>query len=548
MTAEAASHHDAVVIGAGFSGLYMLHRLRDRLGLNVRVYERSDDLGGTWHLNRYPGARCDSDSHVYCYSFSEELLREWRWSRRYPAQEELLAYLHHVADRFDLRRNIVFNTSVVAAHFDESANLWRITTNTGEKVNARFLITALGLLASATHVPDFPGLKSFRGDCWHTGAWPREGVDFTGKRVGVIGTGSTGVQVVPEVAPVASHLYVYQRSPQYIIPGRDEPRTEEFERWLQANYQEIWQIARSSAGGYPYQHNGRSALEASPEERHRTFEALWRDGGFKFLWASYRDIITDPKANVLAAEFVRAKSRERIGDPELAAKLIPTDHPLGSKRPIVDNGYLETFRRDNVTLVDLRETPIVTFTADGIQTTEGEQKLDIVVLATGFDAVTGPFFKIDIRGRGGVRLRDKWENGTDTMFGLATSQFPNMFMITGPGSMFGNHPVTMEHHVEWIADCIKYMDESGIKVIEAQAQAEQAWGRHVDERASRTVAYHTNSWWNGGNVPGKRRSVLFYLGHYAQYRKRCDDAANRGYEGFSFTPAKPGVSQEANAV
>lgn len=537
--------YDAVVVGAGFSGLYMLYRLRDVLGLRVHAYERDDDVGGTWNLNRYPGARCDSDSHVYCYSFSEDLYRKWRWSRRYPTQEELLSYFRHVADRFDLRRDISFNTAVESAHFDEDANHWRIRTGNGDRVTARFLITGLGLLASATHIPDFDGLDAYEGQLLHTGAWPRDGVELAGKRVAVVGTGSTGVQVIPAVADDAAHVYVYQRTPQYVIPGRDAVRTPDFERWLDDNYDEVWRTARSSAGGYPYQHNGRSALEADPRELRETFERLWAEGGFKFLWASYQDILTDPRANELAAEFVREKNRERIGDPELAGKLIPVDHPLGSRRPVVDHGYLETFRRDNVTLVDLRETPILSFTTSGIRTADAEHEVDVVVLATGFDAVTGPFFQIDIRGRGGLSLRQKWEDRPDTLFGLATSGFPNMFMITGPGSMFGNHPVTMEHHVEWISDAIEHVLRHGFHQIETRAEAEQAWGRNVEERSRRTVAADTDSWWNGGNVPGKKRAVLFYLGHYAQYRKWCDDSAAGGYEGFDLVriPGTDGVHE-----
>lgn len=526
------THYDAVVIGAGFSGLYMLYRLRDVLGLSVHVYERSSDVGGTWNLNRYPGARCDSESHVYCYSFSPELLRDWQWSRRYPEQRELLSYFRHVADRFDLRRDISFETNVEAAHYDEASNRWAVRTGDGVTVSATFLITGLGLLASAMHVPEFKGLEDFDGEYHHTGAWPSEGVALAGKRVAVIGTGSTGVQLVPVVAREAARLHVFQRSPQYILPARDEPRTAEFYSWLQQHYPEIWEKARSSAGGYPYQHNGRSALDATPEERADLFESLWGEGGFKFLWASYRDILTNIEANELAAEFVRAKSAERINDPDLAAKLIPVDHPLGSRRPIVDNGYFEAYHRDNVSLVDLRETPIVEFTPTGIKTTKDHYEFDVVILATGFDAVTGPFLQIDLRGRSGVSLRDKWKDGHTSIYGLATSDFPNMFMITGPGSMFGNHPVTMEHHVEWISDCIAYLREHHIDTIEANAQAEITWGEHVVQRANNTVAAATDSWWNGGNIPGKPRSVLFYLGNYAHYRKLCDDAAANRYEGF----------------
>lgn len=534
-TNREATDVDALIIGAGFSGLYMLHRLRDHLGLSTRVVEAGDDVGGTWYWNRYPGARCDSEGYVYCYSFSKELLEEWQWQGRYPTQPEILAYLQYVADRFQLRRDIQFGARVVRAVFNELESRWIVETDGGDRYSARFLITAVGVLASAPLYPDLPGLGSFAGECYHTGRWPHEGVRFAGKRVGILGTGSTGVQAIPVIAQEAKHLYVFQRSPQFTVPAHHRPVDAEFREWLMANYDDIWDTARHSAGGFPWQHNGRSALEATPEEREQTFQELWDEGGFKFLFGSYHDILLDRRANDFAAEFLRSKIRERVDDPELAELLLPVDHPFGARRPIVDTNYFETYNRENVTLVDVRHFPITEVTPTGIRTERGHHELDVFILATGYDAVTGPFMNMDIRGRDGVRLQEKWADGPRSYLGLSTAGFPNMFTIVGPGAMFGNYPMPMEHHVEWISDCIEHMLTSRADRIEATEAAEARWMDQLNHVAERTLIALADSWFTGANVPGRTQRPLFYLGSFGRYRRTCDDVAAAGYEGMAIT-------------
>ena len=523
----------AVVIGAGFSGLYMLYRLREELGVSARVYEAGDGVGGTWYWNRYPGARCDSESYIYCYSFSKELLQEWDWSGKYPEQPEILSYLNHVADRFDLRRDIQFNTRVTTAKFREADNRWEIETDQGDRVTAQFLITAIGCI-SAGQMPDIKGLDSFEGQWYHTGAWPHESVDFAGKRVGVIGTGSSGIQAIPVIAEQASHLTVFQRTPQYTIPSRPETVDRKFLQEVKANYDEIWEKARSSAGGIPVDASERSALEATAEERQAAYEAGWAEGGFKFLLGSYKDITTDRRANDTAAEFIRSKIREAVRDPDTADKLLPTDHPFASKRALIDTNYFQTYNRDNVTLVDIRHSPISEITPKGLRTEDEEYELDIIVFATGFDAMTGTFFKIDIRGRNNLALKEKWAEGPKTYLGLAAVGFPNMFMITGPGSpsVLSNMPVSIEQHVEWTSDFIEYLSERDIDVVEADADAETAWVAHVNEVYEMTLFPLANSWYLGANIPGKPRVFMPYAGGVGAYREKCDEVAASGYEGF----------------
>jgi cation diffusion facilitator CzcD-associated flavoprotein CzcO len=525
---------DALVVGAGFSGLYMLHRLREVNGLRVRVLEAGDGVGGTWFWNRYPGARCDSESYYYSYSFSEELEQEWEWTSKYPEQAEILAYLNHVADRFDLRRDIQLGTRVVAAHYDDERERWTVRSASAEVFEARFFISAVGCL-SAANVPDIPGLDRFGGAWYHTGAWPHDGVDFTGKRVGLIGTGSTGIQATPVIAAQADHLTVFQRTPNYSVPARNAPLTPE--RWaeIKARYREIRQKSRYSFAGFPYDTSLSSALAASEEERKATYERLWAEGGFAFLYGSYFDIFFDKAANETAAEFIRSKIREVVMEPAVAERLCPTDHPYGSKRPPIDTEYFETFNRPNVELVDLRETPIVEITEDGIATSDRVHHLDMIVFATGFDAMTGSLLRMDIRGRGGVELRDKWAAGPRTYLGLQVAGFPNLFTITGPGSpsVLSNMPVSIEQHVEWISDCITYLDEHGIATIEATEEAEEAWVRHVAEVAQMTLFWEANSWYLGANIPGKTQVFMPYVGGVAPYRQRCDEVAAAGYEGFA---------------
>jgi cation diffusion facilitator CzcD-associated flavoprotein CzcO len=530
--------HDVVIVGAGFSGLYMLHRVRDVLGLDAVVLEAGGGVGGTWFWNRYPGARCDSESYYYSYSFSPELEQEWEWTSKYPAQPEILRYLEHVADRFDLRRDIRLETRVEGATFDESTSRWTVRTDGGEELSAQFLVSAVGCL-SAANIPDIPGLDTFGGEWYHTGRWPHDGVDFGGKRVGMIGTGSTGIQAAPVIAAEADHLTVFQRTPNYTVPARNAPLTPERAAEIKADYPAIREHTRNSYGGFPFDPSDRSALEVSAEERQSTYEELWEEGGFKFLFGSFYDLLINQEANDTAAEFIRGKIRETVHDPAVAEMLAPTDHPYGSKRPPIDTGYFETFNRDNVSLVDLKATPIKEITKSGIRTSAGDHELDVLVFATGFDAMTGALLKIDIRGRDGLSLRDKWSDGPRSYLGLQVAGFPNLFTITGPGSpsVLSNMPVSIEQHVEWIADCIAHLREMGgaTATIEATPSAEDAWVDHVAEIAGFTLFSKANSWYLGANIPGKTRVFMPYVGGVAMYRQRCDAVAADGYEGFAIS-------------
>ena len=525
---------DALVIGAGFSGIYQLLCLRDRLGLSVQVLEAGAGVGGTWYWNRYPGARCDSESHSYCYSFSDELMREWEWSERYPGPPEILRYLNHVADRFDLKRNIRFNTRVTAAHYDETANLWRVSTDAGEVLTAQFLITAVGCLSSA-NIPNIPGLETFGGRWYHTGQWPHEGVDFTGKRVGLIGTGSTGIQAAPVIAETAAHLTVFQRTANYSVPARNAPLTPEFKHYVKENTAEIRQVMHSSANGHPWPIADRSALETSPEERQALYEAAWETGGLRFR-ATFRDLVIDNAANDTAAAFIRNKIREIVKDPATAAKLSDFDHPYAAKRPPIDTDYFETFNRDNVALVDVRAEPIDRITSRGIRTRDAEYPLDTIVFATGFDGMTGSLTRMDIRGRNGLSLTKAWAAGPRNYLGLQVAGFPNLFTVTGPGSpsVLCNMPVAIEQHVEWITDCIAHMRQHGLKRIEPNDEAVDSWVAQVNAAANATLLPQAkHSWYLGAIIPGKPRVFMPYAGGMAHYRKICADVAARNYEGFN---------------
>ena len=525
---------DAVIIGAGFAGLGMLRQLREELGMSVQVYEAGSGVGGTWYWNRYPGARCDSESYMYCFSFSKELLQDWNWSGKYPEQPEILSYLNHVADRFDLRRDIEFNTRVASAKFIEESNHWLIETDRGDRVTARFLITGIGCISTG-NVPDIPGLNSFEGDWYHTGSWPHEEVDFADKRVGVIGTGSSGVQAIPVIAGQAKHLTVFQRTPQYTIPARHETVDRRFiEEDVKPNYDEIWEKARWSKSGFPVDFNQSSALEVTAEERLDTYETHWAKGGFDFLHGTYADIRTDRRANDTVAEFIRSKIREIVKDPETVEKLLPTDHPYGSKRALIDTNYFETYNRKNVELVDIRHSPIREITPGGIRTEDEEFDFDIIVFATGYDAMTGSFLKMDIRGRNGLSLKEKWSEGPRTYLGLQVAEFPNMFMITGPGSpsVLSNMPVAIEQHIEWISNFLEFLRERGIETAEADLDAESSWVSHVNEVAAPTMFMLANSWYLGANIPGKPRVFMPYAGGLGTYRERCNEIAADGYEAF----------------
>jgi cyclohexanone monooxygenase len=531
-----ADEVDAVVVGAGFAGLYALHRLRG-LGLSARVYEAGDGVGGTWYWNRYPGARCDVESLDYSYSFSDELQQQWRWTERYASQPEILRYINHVADRFDLRRDIRLATRVTAAVFDEATTRWAIRTDRGDRVSARFCIMATGCLSTA-QVPDFEGLATFAGTWYHTGNWPHEGVDFTGHRVGIIGTGSSAIQSIPLVARQAAHLFVFQRTPNFSIPARNAPLDPEHERRWKANYAEHRHQARESRIGFVVERNEHSALEVPADERRREYEARWRRGGLGFN-ATFADLLISKDANDTAAEFFRAKIRATVRDAAVAEALSPHHYPLGTKRLCVDTDYYETFNRDNVTLVDLRQAPIEAITPRGLRTRAAEYTLDSLVFATGFDAMTGALLSIDIRGRAGRTLRDKWADGPRTYLGLAIAGFPNLFTITGPGSpsVLSNMIVSIEQHVDWIADCLAYLRAHDRAAIEATAAAEDAWGAHVNQMGHLTLYPLADSWYMGANIPGKPRIFMPYVGGVGAYRQTCDTVAAKGYEGFALTAA-----------
>jgi cation diffusion facilitator CzcD-associated flavoprotein CzcO len=529
-----ARTYDAIIVGAGFSGLYQLHCLRDRLGLSVRVLEAADGVGGTWYWNRYPGARCDSESYYYSYSFSPELEQDWEWTERYPEHSEILRYLNHVAERFDLLRDIQFETRVTGAAFDEARDRWSVTTASGERFEAPFLITAVGCL-SAANVPAIEGLERFAGEWYHTGRWPHEGVDFAGKRVGLIGTGSTGIQATPVIAAQAAHLTVFQRTANYSVPARNGPMSPEVQREIKANYAAIREKARASTNGHPFDVSEQSALDVTEEERLARYEAAWERGGLRFR-AVFRDLLLDKAANDTASEFIRAKIRSIVKDPEVAAKLTPTDHPFASKRPPIDTDYFETFNRDNVLLVDLKATPIEEIVPEGVRTRDATYPLDVIVFATGFDALTGPLLALDIRGSGGRPLKEAWAAGPRTYLGLQTPGFPNLFTITGPGSpsVLTNMPIAIEQHVEWITRCIAHLRERGLARIEATPEATEAWVAHVNEAAHATLLPMANSsWYLGANVPGKPRVFMPYAGGMARYRSHCEAVAAKGYEGFA---------------
>lgn len=521
---------DVLIVGAGFAGLYMLHRLRED-GFRVQAVEAGSDVGGTWFWNRYPGARCDVESLQYSYSFSEELQQDWTWTERFATQPEILRYANHVADRFDLRRDIRFDTRIASADWNEDTELWTLTTTAGEKLRARFAIMATGAL-SAGRLPDIPGIEEFAGDTWHTGDWPHEGVDFAGRNVAVIGTGSSGIQAIPEIARQAAHLTVYQRTPSFTIPARNRPLTEQEIAEAKANYPERRRFAREETPtGTIYDFATKSAHAATPEEREAQYHARWAKGGANFMHA-YNDLLLDADANRTAADFVRERIAEIVKDPETAAALTPTMFPIGTKRICVDTDYFETFNRDNVTLVNLRRSPIVAIRPEGIETSEGLRRHDGIVFATGFDALTGALGRIEIKA-GGTTLKEKWAAGPRAYLGLMSAGFPNLFTVTGPGSpsVLSNVIVSIEQHVEWIAECLRAMRAAGQTRIEAERAAEDAWVAHVNEVAAATLYLQADSWYLGANVPGKPRVFMPYIG-VANYRRKCREVADSGYEGF----------------
>jgi cyclohexanone monooxygenase len=526
---------DVVVVGAGFAGLYLLYKLRG-LGLVVKVFEQGGDVGGTWYWNRYPGARCDVESMQYSFSFDDKLQQEWDWSERYAPQPEILRYAGHVADRYDLRRDIQFNTTVKSAVFDERANRWTVTTSDGQTTTAQHVVLATGCLSNA-RTPEFRGMKDFKGKVYHTGNWPHETVDFTGLRVGVIGTGSSAIQSIPLIAEQASQLTVFQRTANFSVPARNAPLTDDERKSFRDNYPEIRRQAREDfKNGIVQPIPDRGALDDPEHERREKYHARWTSGGLTFMGV-YNNLVLDQRANDTAADFIRERISEIVSDPETARLLQPTDHPVGSKRICVDTDYYATFNRSNVTLVDIKAHPIEQILPNAVRTGGKDYEVDALVLATGFDAMTGSVAKIDIRGRSGQTLNDKWAEGPRTYLGLMSAGFPNLFIVTGPGSpsVLSNMIVSIEQHVDWITDCLSYMRNRGAEVIEATHPAEDKWVAHVNEVAAGTLYSQANSWYMGANIPGKPQIFMPYIGGVGVYRQICNDVATKDYEGFAMT-------------
>ena len=534
---------DVLVVGAGFAGMYILKMLKDA-GYNVLVVEEADGVGGTWYWNRYPGARCDVPSQEYSYGFSDELQQEWEWSSKYSTQPEILEYANHVADRFDLKRYIRFGQRVMSATYLEETKSWYVVTSSGNQFESKYCIMATGSI-SAINKPKFAGLDSFKGDWYLTGRWPHENVDLSGKSVGIVGTGSSGVQTIPMLAQKAKHLTVFQRTANYSIPARNRPLDPEEVKEIKNNYGTVRDRQRDTRAGimvriendfdnYITVNPGmKSALEVSEEERTKEYQERWEKGFHGFL-AGYTDIGLNEDANETAAEFVRSKIKETVKDP-VTAEILSPKNAIGCKRICADTNYFETYNRDNVSLIDLNETPIETLVPEGIKTSDKVFELDVVVFATGFDALTGALTSIDISGRQGRKLADKWSDGPRSFLGLAVEGFPNLFTITGPGSpaVLGNVLMAIEQHVEWVFQCIDDMESSGKTEIEADMVSEDEWMDHVEDLASETLRYSCNSWYVGANVPGKKRVFMPYTGGYDVYRKRCKDIADHGYTGFT---------------
>ncbi|SDI92656.1 MULTISPECIES: flavin-containing monooxygenase [Bradyrhizobium] len=539
MTGTTNGHHhqpetdtvfDAVIVGAGFAGLYMLHRLRG-LGFTARVYEAGGGVGGTWYWNRYPGARCDVESMQYSFSFSEELDQQWNWSEKYAPQPEILGYANHVADRFDLRRHIQFDTRVIAATFDETAKCWQVETDRGDRVAAKFCIMAVGCLSAANHVP-FSGREDFRGPIYHTGEWPHEGVDFTGLRVGVIGTGSSAIQSIPIIAQQASHLTVFQRTATYSVPAWNAKLTPEYRDSIKADYPALRAKARGRPTGFYFPFNMKPALEATPEEREQQYEEAWERGGLPFLGA-YGDLLFEKAANDTIAEFAHNKIRSIVKDPATAELLCP-DNVFGCKRLCVDTGYFETYNLPHVKLVDVSRTPIERFTAEGIEVDGTEYRLDAIVCATGFAAMTGSFDRIRITGRQGRTLAEKWRAGPRAYLGVATVGFPNLFTITGPGSpsVLASMIQAIEQHVDWMADCMAHLRDIGAATIEPVQSDEDEWVEHVNEVSKVSLRSTCSSWYVGANIPGRPRVFMPYIGGFPVYVQKCNEVMSNGFEGF----------------
>jgi cyclohexanone monooxygenase len=530
-----ADRCDAVVVGAGFAGLYALHRLRLN-GFSVRVFESAPEVGGTWYWNRYPGARCDVESMDYSYSFSSELEQEWHWTSRYATQPEILAYLGHVADRFDLREDIKFGTRVIAMHYDPATSRWMVRTDKEDHVSAQFCIMATGCLSSA-QAPALPGSASYRGQTYHTGTWPGPR-RFDGQTVGVIGTGSSGIQVIPEMAAQARHLFVFQRTANFSTPARDHPLAAETERAVKASYPERRAASRTSPGGLPLPRPAYGADDVDAARRQAILERAWEMGG-NAMQVTFKDLLVNERTNETVSDFMRSKIRETVNDPVVAELLCPKDYPFGGKRVCKDTNYYETFNRANVTLVDLRAEPIQGFFESGIRTTRAEYQLDSVIFATGFDAMTGTLLRIDIVGRDGLRLADEWAEGPQTYLGLMVAGFPNMFLVTGPGSpsVLTNMVTAIEQHIEWITGCINDLRKQRRSAVEATTEAQCDWVDHTREVASQTLYMKANSWYLGANIDGKPQIFMPYVGGLDRYRQICAEVADADYQGCVFCDA-----------
>jgi cyclohexanone monooxygenase len=540
-SSPASADFDVVVVGAGFAGLYAVHRLRDQKGLRVRGFDGGADVGGTWYWNQYPGARCDIESIYYSYSFSEELQQDWIWSERYAAQPEILAYLNHAADRFDLRRNFQFNTRVTSLAWDDESSIWRVHADDGSVVTARFIVWGVGVV-SHPKKPDFPGLEDFEGEVYSTNRWPHEGVDLAGKRVGIIGTGASGVQAIQTIAEEVGHLTVFQRTANYCAPNWNRLTDPEEYRKMQARYPEIRAFSRDcNLLGIEADHPEPSAKLATDEERRKRLDYYYGEtrGGLHLLLSSYADVLFDEESNEYVAEYIRERIAERVTDPEVAELLTPRDHPYGTRRPPMEDGYYEAFNRDNVTLVDVKNDPIQAITPRGLRTEKSEYEFDVLILAIGFDSFTGPLLSIGVTGRNGLTMKEKWADGPKTFLGIATHGFPNLFIISGPQSAIGlyNNPLSIEDHVDMASDAIEHLFDNGKDTIEATAEAESDWVDHVTELGESSLIVHTNSWWVGSNIPGKPRGLMTYIGGAPAYRAICAEVVDEGYKGFTIAAA-----------
>ena len=534
---------DVVVVGAGFSGLYLLYRLR-KAGFSTRVFERGGDVGGTWYWNRYPGARCDVESLQYSYSFDEQLQQDWYWPEKFSAQPDILAYANHVADRFNLKKDIEFNIEVKASRFDENLKTWKITTNTGEEIDAQYFIMATGCI-STTQIPNIKGLSDYVGNTFHTGDWPHEEVDFSGQSIAVIGTGSSGIQSIPVLAKQAKKLTVFQRTPNYSIPSQNEPMTKKYERSWKDVYSERRKEMRYSAHGSLKDLNDVPALSVDEDQRQELYTKRWAIGGTGFL-GSFNDLLTNADANYTAAEYVRQQIKRVVKDKETAEILCPRSYPIGTKRICIDTGYFETYNRENVNLVDISKKPIQRLVADGIIVDDQLYAFDSIIFATGFDAMTGSIFNVDIKGRGGLALKEKWNAGPKTYLGLMSASFPNLFMITGPGSpsVKSSMIMSIEQHVDLVIETLLSMRRKGLSVVEPELEAENKWVDHVQEVANKTLFPQANSWYMGANIPGKPRLFMPYIGGVGAYREICEEIVANNYRGFKFEKSKQAIAAE----